>query len=157
MRKHRSWSSAQVAQFTKLCRAGLPRDVIAERMGVTLMRIYTLYYPMRRGGRIDCALAPRRRLNRPLHGRQDEVRLLSKAGMSAAGIARKFGLSRGRVKAFMSYHGLYAIDRRRGFGNQQRPGYGLPVNVARLVLPDVSDADVKLARRVWAELDERAA
>jgi hypothetical protein len=155
------WSDSDVEAFIELVAAGTPRDVIAKRMNRTTVQVTNLYFSLRTAGRID----PRYRLAysaegsagnaSPLRGREREILVLSRANLSAKQIADRVRLPQTLVASFMSRHGLFAPERRQGA--RPRQTFRLAVNLKRMRLADVDEADVRLARQAWAEFEKSAA
>jgi hypothetical protein len=151
----RNWTDEETERFTALCRAGTPRDLIAAQMGRTIGGVANFFYWLRDQGRIHCRLAKRSTAPAPcpLNGRDAEVRQLSIDGKSAREIGKQLGVTRQTAAKFMHHHGLYAPDRKPGFAPHKEQRYQLRVNLARVALPDVCEADVKLARQAWREFE----
>ncbi len=152
------WSDDEIPAFIAMVAAGTPRDVIAEKTGRSVVQVANLYFSLRTKGLLDCKLAysAQSPLNAsPLQGREREIMVLSRANWSAAKIADSIGLPQTLVASFMSRHGLFAPERRQGA--RPRQTFQLAVNLKRMRLADVDEADVRLARQAWREFERSAA
>lgn len=152
MNAPRLYTPEAIAIFLAMCRAGQPRDVIAARLGWTVRQIADFHQHLKRHGRQRYRLPyrSRRKLRSQLIGRESEIAELSRNDHSAAAIGELLGVTRSTAANFMDRHGLFAPHRRRRRGL-------LPVSLRALAKPAVViDADVRLAERMWAMVEDVA-
>lgn len=155
MKAPRLYTADAVATFLRLCRDRQPRDLIAAQLGWSVRQVTFLRDHLKRRGHLHHPLPyrSRRQLRRPcpLAGRESEIADLSRRDYSARAIGELFGVTRSTAANFMDRNGLYALHRRR-----YRRGR-LPVSLRALTQPGaIDEADVRLAERMWAQLEDVA-
>lgn len=155
----RYWSQAQRKLFITLCLQNVPRDVIAERLGGTVRQINSLYYSMRKHRGFRGVLAPRATrapICTPEHFETltPEIRRLSAEGVGHRAIADQLRISRHRVLKYVRAENLIPEDHLKNRPAHRPQDYTLPVNLHRVRLAEVDEADVKLARMAWREFEK---
>jgi DNA-binding CsgD family transcriptional regulator len=157
MAARRTWTECKVERFRQLVAKGLPRDIIAQRLGKTIRQLESLHSHMRKKGEVLPPLAPVEIRNCPisrLSGREGELAEMSRKGMGSRTIARQIGSTPGTVSGFMQRRGLCANPKRWGPPPQT---FRLAVNLARLNLPArAAEADVRLGEALWRGIEEMA-
>lgn len=147
-------SPALIGRFKQLCEVGMPRDLIGAELGRTLRQVNSIHEQLKRYG-YATKLAPSRCRSGAVSWahKEAEVRRLGEAGKSGRAIASEMGIPRHRVMKFLNDNKLIPEARRRRQSAQRRQDYRLPVNLARVRLPKVDEADVMLARQAWREFE----
>lgn len=102
--------------FVALCRQGMPRNLIAAKLGWTIAAVAGFHQWLQRTGRCSCPLArssaPRRHTPSVLEGRQDEIRALFDKGFGCRRIARRLGVTANTVVGFVSRRELMPDERK---------------------------------------------
>ena len=135
MRRHGCYIQTKDA-FLALCRDGMPRDLIADRLGWTVEQIRRLHVWLQAQGQCPWPLVWRS-TSSPcgkasiLTGREDEIRRLFARGLGNIRIARQLGVTANTVAGFVDRHGLRPPER-KGRGKT-----GKLVGDQRITLPNV--------------------
>jgi len=147
-------SPALISRFKELCESGMPRDLISVELGRTMRQVNAMYHQLKRYG-YAATLAPSQGRAGTVSWahKEAEARRLAEAGKSHRAIAAELGMPRHRVLQFLRDNKLIPEDRLKHRPAQRRQEYRLPVNLARVRLPKVDEADAKLARQAWREFE----
>lgn len=157
MRRAR-WADDTIERFLELCAAGMARDHIADRIGLSVDQVVSLDKWLRVRDRQPYALPARSTLARAALAAFDaEIRKLFEAGATASQIAKRYGVTRSCACGYLHRQGWYAERRMLTNG---RPS-SAPV-ASRISLPavsilahQVSESEVRLGRALRSALEAR--
>lgn len=135
-------------EFVALCRQGMPRDLIAAKLGWTIAAVCGFHQWLQRTGRCSCPLArssaPRRHVPSVLDGRENEIRAMFDKGLGCRRIARHLGVTPNTVVGFVVRRSLMPDERKRPapIENSVVHTISLPA-VPRIPQGEIEPADVR--------------